>query len=211
MENETGNNEVKVWDPLVRSFHWLLVISFTIAYITSEELEDIHIISGYVVCGLVLFRLVWGFVGSRYARFGNFIYGPAKVGEYLTSLKSSQPQHYLGHNPAGGWMVIVLLTMLVVVSYSGLKVYGLEGHGPLASQNTVTIQLISTAAADEDDDEAHEGGESAEEEFWEEIHEIASNLMLVLIAVHILGVIVSSRLHKENLVRAMIKGKKHRD
>ncbi len=213
MKNETGNNEVKVWDPLVRSFHWLLVISFAIAYVSGEETEDVHVIAGYIVCGLVVFRLLWGVIGSRYARFSNFLYGPKKVREYLTSLISKAPQHYVGHNPAGGWMVIVLLVMLIVISYSGLKVYGLEGEGPLASQGSVTTFVINNAYADEDgdEDERHEFGESVEEEFWEDIHEFASNLMLVFIALHILGVMVSSHLHKENLVRAMINGKKQRD
>ena len=108
----------------------------------------------------------------------------------------------------GGWMVAALLATLLVVTISGLKVYAIEeGRGPLAS-NTATVTLLSVAHAEDDAGDKTEETENQGEEFWEEIHEGATNFMLVLIAMHVLGVIVSSRAHKEQLIKAMINGKK---
>ncbi|WP_097459179.1 cytochrome b/b6 domain-containing protein [Mangrovitalea sediminis] len=200
---------IKVWDPLLRLFHWSLVVSFAIAYLTGDEEGELHVLSGYVVSGLIAFRILWGIVGPRHARFSDFVTGPGKVVAYLRSLAGGKPQHYLGHNPAGGYMVIALLIALAVTCYSGLAAYGAEGHGPLADGTSLPI---ASAYADEDnegmenDHEGMEGGESA----WEEIHETAANLTLALVFLHIAGVFVSSRLHRENLVRAMITGRKNK-
>ncbi len=203
-----GSKEERVWDPLVRLFHWSLVIFFTIAYLTGDDEGDLHIISGYIVTGLVLFRLLWGFIGTRHARFTDFVTGPGKVFGYLGSLLSGRPRHYAGHNPAGGYMVLALLAGLAVTCYSGLAYYGSEGQGPLAA---TPVPAITQAYADEDEG-AYEGGEGMENgegnEFWEEIHEVAANLTLALVFLHIAGVIIASRLHRENLVRAMITGRK---
>lgn len=251
--------QVTVWDPLVRIFHWSLVLAFAAAYLTGEEWdewEEIHEIGGYAAIGLILFRIVWGFIGSRHARFSDFLYGPKTVAEYLKSLLTMHPKHYLGHNPAGGWMIILLMAGILATGFSGLKLLAIEeGEGPLA--NLEVPALISAAQADNDGDEARERGERAEamgvpvvqpgqemqpaqqpvepavqpmqqvrdeereehegmegeeeegEEFWEEVHEIAANLTLFLIILHVLGVIVSSRLHRENLARAMVTGKKN--
>lgn len=197
---------VKVWDPLVRIFHWSLVAFFTIAFVTGEEENVWHIYTGYAVLGLIAFRILWGFIGSEHARFSDFIFGPGKVIQYLGSLLGGKPQRYLGHNPAGGYMVLLMLVVLLAVTITGVKVYGLEGHGPLASSEGVSI--LAVARADGDEGENEQAGENESEEFWEEIHEAASYFMLALIGLHILGVIVSSRLHKENLVKAMITGNK---
>jgi cytochrome b len=195
--------EVKVWDVLVRLFHWSLVIVFFIAYFTGDEENIWHIYAGYTVLGLVSFRLVWGFIGTKHARFTDFIYSPKAVIQYLKELITKHPKHYLGHNPAGGWMVMLLLISLFVVTVSGLKVYAIEeGKGPLADSNKITI--ISQSYAN-DDEEEHE---DEEEEFWEEIHEASTNFTLLLIFLHIVGVIVASKLHNENLIKAMITGKK---
>ena len=202
--------EVKVWDVFVRVFHWSLVMTFCIAYLTSEEENLWHIYAGYGVLGLVVFRMFWGFVGSQYARFSNFVRSPAEVLAYFKSLRSGNAQHYLGHNPLGGWMVLALLATLLIVTLSGLKVYAIEeGKGPFAA-NTLHVNPISLAQAEEDEDEdrGQEGEDEAEEEFWEEIHEASSNFMLLLIAVHVLGVVIASRVHKEALVKAMFTGKK---
>ena len=199
-------NEIRVWDPLVRIFHWGLVLAFTIAYLSGDEENSLHIYSGYVVLGLIAFRVLWGLVGTRYARFSNFVYSPGTVIQYLKGLAAKKPKHYVGHNPAGGWMVIAMLLCLAVVSVSGLKVYAIEeGLGPLAG-DTPALTMIGAAYAD---DEKHFNGYGEdEEEYWEEIHEVSSNLMLLLVFLHIAGVIVAGRLHKENLVKAMLTGKK---
>ncbi len=204
---------IRVWDPLVRIFHWSLVLAFVVAYLSGDEESSVHIYSGYVVGGLIAFRFIWGFIGTRYARFSNFIYSPTAVVGYLKGLLARSPRHYTGHNPAGGWMIIALLLTLAVVTFSGLKVYAIEeGLGPLAD-GVPSIPLISQAVADSDDDDDHDRHEKnhhedEEEEFWEEIHEASSNFMLLLIVLHVAGVIVAGRLHGENLVKAMITGKK---
>lgn len=199
-------NSIKVWDPLVRIFHWSLVALFTIAYFTAEESESAHAIVGYAISGLLIFRITWGFLGTEHARFSDFIYSPREIAGYLKGLFRGNPRHYLGHNPAGGLMVLILLIALTATCVSGLKAYGAEGHGPLAGH-----LLASTAYADGgDDDESHaNGGEDKEgEEFWEEVHEVFVNITLFLIAIHIMGVVASSYLHKENLIKAMITGRK---
>ncbi len=207
------NTEIRVWDPLVRVFHWSLALFFFISYLSGEDESSLHVYSGYVVLGLISFRLVWGLIGTHYARFSQFVTGPGAVADYLKSLMSGQPQHYTGHNPAGGWMVIALIISLFITGLSGLQLYAVEeGKGPFA-QSLPTIELIAPAYADSDrDDDEHEGreghGNEADEEFWEEIHEAAANFTLFLVFLHIAGVIVSSMLHGENLVRAMITGRK---
>ena len=215
------SNEIRVWDPLVRIFHWSLVLAFTIGYLTGDEESNLHIYAGYAVLGLISFRVLWGFIGSQYARFGNFVYSPKTVVQYLKGLIAKNPKHYLGHNPAGGWMIIAMLLCLVVVTVSGLKVYAIEeGRGPLAS-DTSALTIINSSYADSDEDEAYEREENERnetgkhhghekgEKFWEEIHEVSSNFMLLLIFLHVVGVIVSGRLHDENLVKAMFTGKKN--
>jgi cytochrome b len=212
-----STSKIRVWDPFVRLFHWSLVISFVTAYLSGEEESMIHIYSGYAVIILVLSRMVWGFVGSRYARFREFAYSPASALEYLKQLAAGRPSHYIGHNPAAAWMIFTLLFCLIMTSVSGLKVYGIEGYGPLASSpaesNVIITEFspIRTVRADDDDEYDEHGDEeheNEEEEAWEEIHEFFANLTLLLVFVHIAGVIVASKVHKENLVKAMITGSK---
>jgi len=199
------SEKIKVWDLPVRIFHWSLVIFFFVAYFTGDDDNPLHIYSGYAVCLLIIFRIVWGLIGTKHARFSDFVYGPGEVRKYIQSLIVRKPIHYIGHNPAGGWMVILLLISIVLVSWSGLKVYAAEGHGPLAS---IDLSVVGAAIADDDRDEDENGGGSAEEEFWEEIHEFFSNLTLALVFIHIAGVAISSHMHRENLPRAMVTGYK---
>lgn len=205
MNNE---NTVQVWDILVRVFHWSLVGSFLIAYVTSEDENVAHIYAGYAVLGLIVFRVIWGLIGSRYARFSDFVYSPATVIGYIKSLREGHPKRYLGHNPAGGWMIIALLVGLFAISITGLKLDAIkDAKGPLASVN-VDLSIVKAARAEDDDEDERKGPRSQDEEFWEELHETATNLTLLLVFFHIAGVAVSGRLHKENLVKAMITGKK---
>ena len=179
---------VRVWDPAVRIFHWALVPAFVIAYLSGEEIIDLHVFSGYLVGGLVAFRILWGLVGTRHARFSDFVRSPGTIRDYLGTLFSGQPHHYTGHNPAGGAMVILLLLMLALTTLSGLAVYGYkELAGPLAFLAAYPVF----------------GGEG-----FEKIHEVCANLTVALIVVHVAGVLVSSVLHRENLVHAMITGTK---
>ena len=217
----TDNKEVRVWDPLVRIFHWSLVVSFAIAYLSGEESLDLHVWSGYVVLGLITFRLLWGFIGTRYARFSDFVYRPPVVLAYFRDVITGSAKRYLGHNPLGGAMIIALLVCLMGTSISGLALYAVHDNaGPLAGIVTSSkTGATGTPDAprkhdhehDHDDDDDHNGGKDRDDELLEEIHEVFSHIMLFLIALHVTGVILSSRAHKENLVRAMITGRKKAD
>lgn len=196
----------KVWDPLVRIFHWSLVIFFFTAYFSSEEGEGLHVFAGYAVLGLVLFRILWGFAGTEHARFRDFIYSPAHIVRYLKNLFGGKAEHYLGHNPAGGLMVLALLASLLLTTVTGLKAYGAEGHGPLAGAGPE----IASMAYSEGDGLEHDGDKrhGGEDDLWEEVHEVFANLTLLLVGVHIAGAIAASYLHRENLILAMITGRK---
>jgi cytochrome b len=125
------NAKVLVWDLPTRVCHWLLALSFAGAYLTaeSERLRDVHVMLGYTMAGLVAFRLVWGVVGTRYARFASFAYGPRQVLSYLKSLFTRSPQHYLGHNPAGSWAVYALLGLTALTAAAGYATYNdVGGH-----------------------------------------------------------------------------------
>jgi cytochrome b len=180
---------IRVWDLPTRLFHWLLVAAFTVAFITHDRdtYLDVHVFAGYLFFGLLLFRLLWGVIGSHYARFGDFVYRWNVVRDYLKSLFTANAQRYLGHNPAGGWAVVAFITLGLVISVSGLLALGgEERHGPLAG-------LLSF-------EQGH---------LFKGLHEMAGLLMLLLVVVHILGVVVESVLHRENLIAAMISGHKH--
>ena len=205
----SNQKNILVWDNLVRIFHWSLVASFITAYLTSEEDNPFHIYAGYTVLGLIIFRVIWGFIGTRYARFDSFLASPTAVIIYVKSLFSKKSKHYLGHNPVGGWMVLAMLIMLFMVTFSGLKLYASEeGEGPLAIQMR-SINLMATAYASDDPEQylIVEKDEVAED-YWKEFHELSTDLMLILIGLHIAGVVISSKVHKENLVKAMLTGKK---
>jgi cytochrome b len=182
---------VRVWDLPTRVFHWLFALSFVVAFIThdADRYLDIHVFAGYVFFALLIFRLVWGIIGSKYARFHSFFFSIGETVAYLRGLLQGRPTHYLGHNPAGSWAIFLLLGLGAVVAISGLATLGIEeGHGPLATFFNP------------------EKGE-----LWEEVHEVVSFVMLFVIFIHIAGVVVSSVLHKENLARAMVTGNKQCD
>jgi len=208
----TSSENVKVWDIAVRLFHWSLVLSFAVAYLSAEELDEVHEISGYIVLGLVVFRIIWGFIGSKYARFSDFIYSPAQAISYFKSLREKRPIHYYGHNPLGGYMIIALLICILAISWTGLKLLAVaEGEGPLAK---IDISLVTAAVADSDEHEVKKQGkvktkeQKQQEEFWEELHEGVVNFTLFLIFLHLVGVFTGSKAHKENLARAMVTGYK---
>lgn len=167
---------IRVWDPLVRLLHWSIVLAFATAWL-SEAGERVHEISGYVVLALVAVRLVWGVIGTRHARFADFVRGPRRVLAYLRDVMHGRAHRYLGHNPAGGLMILALLGLLLTTAGSGW--------------------LMTT--------DAWWGSE-----WLEDLHEAAANATLLLVPLHILGVVVSSLAHRENLVLAMLTGRKRR-
>jgi len=111
---------IRVWDPFVRIFHWSLVALFIINWISADELERLHEVTGYSIAVLIGLRLVWGLVGGRHARFGDFIFRPATVIAYVKDVLFLRPRRYLGHNPAGGAMVLALLFSLLVAVGTGV-------------------------------------------------------------------------------------------
>ena len=176
----------KVWDLPLRIFHWLLVAGFVIAYLTEDDLLTVHVWAGYLVFGLLLFRLVWGFIGNDYARFSNFLCSPVKSVVYVKDVVALKAKRCLGHNPAGAAMITLLLVSLLMTSITGFAVYGADQNaGPLAN-------IVG----------------SSNEDLWEEMHEFFANFTLFLVFVHIVGVIVESFIHRENLAKAMWHGYK---
>ena len=182
-----SQDKIKVWDLPLRIFHWLLVAGFFIAYLTEDDLLDVHVWAGYLVFGLLIFRLIWGFIGNDYARFSNFLCSPLQSFKYIKEVAAFRAKRYLGHNPAGAAMIVFLLLSLLMTTFSGFAVYGADqGAGPFA------------------------GIGPQHEELWEEVHEFFANFTLFLVAIHVLGVVVESILHKESLVKAMLTGYKKR-
>ena len=211
----TQQSMVHVWDPLVRVFHWTLVIAFTVAYLSGEESLALHVWSGYAVGGLIVLRILWGFIGPQHARFADFAFGPLASLRYLGDLVRGRSRRYVGHSPAGAAMVFALLVMLVLLVGSGLQLYAVEDNaGPLAGLTTsAPAATMSAPVVGGDDDEAvaepgEAGAASVGGEWWGEAHEVLANLVLALVILHIAGVVLASFVHHENLARAMVTGSK---
>jgi cytochrome b len=201
---------IRVWDPVVRVGHWLLVAGFFTAYLTEDDFLTQHVWAGYVVGAVILVRVLWGFIGTKHARFRDFVYSPRAIIRYLGGLSQKRAPRYVGHNPAGGVMILALLLSLVITTVSGLMVYAYEENaGPLNTwvHETTTESSAAITEGHGDSDEAARDFEEAEE-FWEELHEFFANFTLLLVLLHIGGVLISSVAHKENLVKAMFTGKK---
>lgn len=185
-----NDSMVKVWDPVVRIFHWTLVTTFFIDYVTEEDLLTIHVWAGYVLLIVLGIRIIWGFVGTQHARFSDFVTSPSVAFQYLKDTVYLRAERYIGHNPIGGLMVVILLISVTITGVSGLLLYGVgeEHAGPLAGLFT--------------------SGNEFWEDFLEELHEFFANLSLFMVIIHIAGVIVESKIHNESLVRAMWDGYK---
>lgn len=204
-EMNTGpNSKVRVWDPLLRVFHWGLVAAFATAWLTADELQPVHEFAGYTVAGLVAFRLVWGLVGSRYARFAQFLKGPGETLAYLGDMTRGRERRYLGHNPAGAAMVVALLVALSGTAFTG---WLMEDEARLAMLPSMPA-IVAPAWADDDGGEREHGERGEVEGPLKEVHETLANLMLLLAALHVGGVVLASFRHHENLARAMVTGDK---
>jgi cytochrome b len=179
---------IRVWDVPTRVFHWLLVASFVTLWLTRDDSRylDFHVFAGYVLGALVVFRLAWGVVGTKWARFASFVCGPWTAARYLWAVLRREQAHFTGHNPAGAWSIYMLLALAGGGAISGiLALAGEKRHGPLAG-------LVSFAQGD----------------FWRDIHEWLAWAMLVVVGLHLAGVILSSVADRENLARAMVVGRK---
>ncbi len=187
-----SSEKVKIWDPFIRIFHWIVVTLFFCNYLLSdkgmpfERGGTLHIYAGYIVIGFVLARLIWGVIGSHHARFKNFIPKPAEFMTYMRAMLRGEHTNYEGHNPAGAVMILCLL--------SGLLLTGLTGW--LASLADVF--------------DGWRAGIAAATDFidWEEMHEFFANLTMLGAGIHITAVLIISHLMGENLVHAMLSGYK---
>ena len=232
--------KIKVWDPVVRIFHWSLVGAFLVAYLTEPEDSGLalHVWAGYCVGGLILLRIVWGFVGTPHARFIDFAFGPLRGLHYLADLVRGRSPRFIGHSPAGAWMIYLLLIALGATVYTGMSVLASEKQqGPLARFQSPAAQMAQAdagqgrnAAQDATRSESDEKKATAEargiegtpaarraldgedgegeEGVAQELHELLGNAVLLLAVFHIIGVLAGSVAHRENLVRAMITGYK---
>ena len=172
---EPGAGRILVWDAPVRVFHWLIALCFAGAYLSAEHeaWRLVHVTLGDTTAGLVTFRLLWGVVGTRHARFSAFVRGPRAVMAYLRGMLGGHAEHHTGHNPAGAIAIVALLGLALAVTASGWATYDDIGG-----------------------------------KWLEEVHEAAANIMLGVVGIHIAGVLLGSWLHRENLIAAMITGRK---
>lgn len=189
MEKPPGK-PVVVWDLPTRLFHWLLVLLLVVSFVTGKAgggWLKWHFWSGYAILALVLFRIVWGFVGSTTARFAHFVRGPAAGIAYLRDLFGRSTRIDIGHNPVGGWMVLLLLLAVLVQAVTGLfTTDDIDVVGPFNEAiNSKLADRLST------------------------IHRLWINLLLLLAAIHVLASLFYYVVKKQNLVLPMITGRKH--
>lgn len=174
-EAAARRRKILVWDAPVRVFHWLMVASFAGGWLTaeSEQWRLVHVTLGYTMAGLVLFRVLWGLWGTRYAKFSSFVRGPAAIKRYAAGLLRGRHESHTGHNPAGALAIIALLGLTLLVALSGWAIYNdLAGH------------------------------------WLENVHEAAANVMLAIVGAHVAAVLWTSWRLRENLVGAMVTGRK---
>ncbi|MEQ6885385.1 cytochrome b/b6 domain-containing protein [Salicola sp. Rm-C-2C1-2] len=213
------DNQVRVWDPFIRIFHWLLVVAFFTAYFTEGEPEWLHAWSGYLIVALLVLRIIWGFVGSEHARFSDFIFSPGRILAYLRDNVRGRAEYYRGHNPAGSAMILAIILSLLITCGGGMVVLaGEEGEGPLAGWLVAAPQMQSESTSEatryefeenkSDANEEHEHEERALVETAEGVHELFANLTLALVILHVIAVIVESIRERQNLVRSMFSGYK---
>jgi cytochrome b len=166
---------VRVWDPFIRVFHWSLVASIAVAWFTGDGWKALHLWAGYAAASLIALRIVYGFIGPANARFSSFVPRPSTLVGYVRDMIAGREARHLGHNPAGGAMIVALIATLSSLCLTGW------------------LQTTDLFWGDE---------------WLEEVHEALANGLLVLVALHVGGVILASLRHRENLVAAMVTGRK---
>ncbi|WP_245818419.1 cytochrome b/b6 domain-containing protein [Muricoccus roseus] len=184
-EADGGRVRVKVWDGWIRLVHWGVAALVGFSWWSAETGRlDWHILSGEVILALLLFRLAWGVVGSDTARFSRFLRSPLQGLRHLRHLHRREPDTEIGHNAAGGWMVLVLLALLLAQAVSGLFTDdGILARGPLA--RSVPPDMADAARS---------------------LHFIAFDLILIAVGLHILAVLAYAVLKRQDLVRPMVTG-----
>lgn len=191
-ERASQGKRVQVWDPFVRAAHWLIVLLVSALVVSGfAGDQENHMALGIDILVLVLGRLLWGFVGDTHARFSSFVTGPGTAVNYLLSIARGRPGRYLGHNPAGGWMAVMVLLTLLILGVSGLILQAeLEYEGWFVGYLALSDEAVARVLA---------------------AHQLAVWTLLTLIPLHLIGVIVASFQHRENLVGAMFTGYKQQE
>jgi cytochrome b len=187
MNRQAERVAVRVWDLPTRLFHWALVVLLAVSYVTGQMGRlDWHMLSGKLILALLLFRLIWGFVGGRHARFAAFLKGPGETLSYLGSLLGHGARRYLGHNPAGGWSAVAMLAVAALQGVTGLfATDDIYTDGPLRYLVSEAMSARLTT-----------------------VHKYAVNVLLALVALHVLAVLFYLLVKKENLAAAMVTGDK---
>lgn len=180
---------IVVWDPSLRLFHWTLGIAFATAFVVGDGRMHLHVLAGGIVAGLLLYRLLWGWIGPRHALFSDFVRSPGEVGRHLRELVRGRAERHVGHTPAGGAMILLLMAMLSLLVITGLLLDGAELiSGPLAALPRVGDGVALAWLAD--------------------VHGMLADAVVVMVILHVAGVLLESLLHRENLVLSMVTGRK---
>lgn len=180
--------KTQIWSKPTRIFHWLLVIGMLGAYILgeSEGLLNIHTALGYMVAILLLFRIIWGFIGPKYSRFSDFTLGLKKLKAFYTNIREAK-KHYPGHNPAASWIMAGIIAAGIFVTISGMLILASKGQGFFASFNI-----------------------SGNPHSYEEMHEVGVNILLVLVVIHLLGLLIDKIFNSDyGTLLSMFTGKKN--
>ena len=183
--------ETRVWDLPSRLFHWLLVILVAVSFTTGTiggNAMQYHVWSGFAILFLLVFRITWGFVGSRTSRFSDFVKGPAAVWRYANALVRGDSDSYLGHNPLGGWSVLAMLLALLLQAATGL----------FANDDIITAGPLYLWVSKPVSD------------WLTGVHRLNRYLVIVLAATHVSAVLFYLLVKRENLIMPMITGIKHR-
>ncbi len=193
---------VKVWDPLVRVGHWLMVLCFAALYFPADQFP-LHAFAAYIIMGYMVFRIIWGFIGPHAVRFSTFLVGPKATIQYGLDSVIGHPKHTISHNPLGGWMIIWLMLSMLITGVLGLMLYSAgQELGPLG--NTVpstwegevfTLSLAGNAIPIG----------------LKDLHHWSGNVAASLVTLHLVGNLWTTALHQSNPVIGMITGVKDAD
>lgn len=181
-------SEKRIWDLPVRITHWSLAFSFFGAFITAEVNFTIHMWFAFLCLTLVIFRVFWGLIGSQTARFTQFVKAPKAAANYLLGLLKFKPQHFWGHNPLGGYVVLAILGLMAVVVMAGTFASDDGFYGPWA-------RSVSHGASD----------------LLKDLHEVLANFLMFIVAVHIAAVLFYKFILRDDLIKPMVTGTREDD